>query len=154
MTATVTGIIKSATGETLQTQISFESISAPSLGSGYVVSATVKKTSTSAAGAFSVTLEAGDYWVTWVNGTTQSRVRISVPNSGLTYQFEAIITSAMVYTESVVPAYAQRAPANGSYRIKDGQHVQIWNSTTGKFHTLLCIGPEIALQVGFGPGEA
>lgn len=154
MIATVTGIIKSATGETLQTLVTFDTISAPSLGSGYVVSATAKKLSTAPDGTFSVTLESGDYWASWVNGSTQSRVRCSVPSGGGTYQFESIITSAVVYTETVVPAYALRAPGNGSYRIKDGQHIQIWNSTTGQFHTLLCVGPANALQIAFGPGEA
>lgn len=154
MAATIQGVLKSTDGSLLQTQIEFESISAPTVGSGYVVSATKKLLSSDPVGAFSVQLEAGDYYVRWFNGTVRSQIIISVPDTSSTYQIEDLITSATVYTHTTSPIYAQQAPPNGSYRIKSGQHLQIYNSTTGLWHTLLCIGPAGALQVAFAAGEA
>jgi hypothetical protein len=49
--------------------------------------------------------------------------------------------------------FAKQNPAYGSYRVKDGQHVQLYNPDTGKYHTLTLTGPENALLLAAGPGE-
>lgn len=152
--ATVQGKIYSALGVAAQVAIEFETISAPVLGTDYVVGKTKKTQSTDGDGFFEILLEAGDYYATWFIGTVQTRIRFSVPASALTYQFRNLVTDAVVYTYTVQPQYVLAAPPSGSYRVKNGQHIQLWNPTTQLWHTLTASGPSGALQVSLTDGEA
>lgn len=58
------------------------------------------------------------------------------------------------YTDEQCDArFAQKTPTNGSYRIKDGQHFQLYNQTQAKWHTLFVTGAAGAEQLSIGPGE-
>lgn len=53
-------------------------------------------------------------------------------------------------------AIALRAPDSGTYRIKttdDGQHFQLKNATTGKWHTVFPSGTPPAVTLQIGPAE-
>ena len=152
--ATISGKIHNALGEPAQVSIEFETVSAPVLGSDYVVGRTKKTVSSDGVGAFSVSLEAGDYFATWFIGTVQTRVRFSVPDADITYQFRDLITDAVVFTYTVQPQYVLASPPNGSFRIKNGQHIQLWNPTTLLWHTIIASGPDGALQISLAEGEA
>lgn len=151
---TIQGKLRSGLGVPLQTAVEFETRSAPTLGADYVVSKTRKSISTDADGAFQITLEPGDWYARWTNGPLTTQVAIAVPESDLTYQFHTLITDALVYTFAVSPQYVLQAPLHGSFRVKDGKHLQIWNATTSKWHSLVASGPEGAAYIGLGPGES
>lgn len=152
--ATIQGKILSALGEPAQVAIEFETISAPVLGTDYVVGKTRKTVSTDGDGIFEITLEAGDYYATWFIGQVQTKVRFAVPASLITHQFRNLITDAVVFTYAINPQYVLTAPPNGSFRVKDGQHIQLWNPTTLLWHTITASGPAGALQVSLTEGEA
>jgi hypothetical protein len=61
----------------------------------------------------------------------------------------------VVYLQSESDAlFALQTPAAGTYRVKNGTTLQVYNSTTGKYHTLFLTGPDGAVTVQWGPGES
>jgi hypothetical protein len=150
---TVVGTIRTGTGAPLQTPIKFNKAD-PTIHDGYVVSVTEATISTAADGTFSVGLEAGNWKAEWFNGIKPTRLDFAVPDSDETMDFADLITSNVLFTYTYQPIYALANPPNGSYRIKDGQHIQLYNPVTEEFHTMAGAGEAGALQVGLVEGEA
>ena len=65
----------------------------------------------------------------------------------------ALLADAATVTAALA-LKVDKTPTNGSFRVKDGQHIQFWNPVTGMWHTLIPYGSEGAVQTSWGPGEA
>ena len=59
-----------------------------------------------------------------------------------------------IASPSADPVVPLATPTNGTFRFKDGTHLQFYNETTGLWHTVWFTGTAAVLQMVFGPGEA
>ena len=78
MSATLAGTLRSLVGLPLSTPITFTTRNAPYKRSGYVVSSGERRTSSDAAGNFTIDLEQGSYVVTWSDGAVANKGYITI----------------------------------------------------------------------------
>lgn len=101
--ATVTGNIVNTTGSPLSTNITFAPLSTPQVNGSNTIASTITTVTSADNGAFSTTLNAGDYKVT-IGGAARDSFIITVPTNSATYPLNSLITSALAYNATASPA--------------------------------------------------
>lgn len=102
------------------------------------------------------------YWLVITAITTDSPAKhYTAGGTALTIDEDGAGTDAPAGSEFLTEGqsdarYMRRQPANGSFRTDgNGQHIQLYNATTGRWHTLGCVGPAGAVAATFDQvGEA
>ena len=102
------------------------------------------------------------YWLTVSVVTTDSPGRdITVGFSTLTIEEDGAgaagsppTNDPLYYTRTQCDArYARQTPDAGSYRVKDGQHIQLYNPDQDKWHTVTVRGAAGSEHIDIGEGE-
>lgn len=104
MAASVTFTLKDATGAAFASGlVTVKTKTAPHKGVSYIVGKTVAMKMTDGSGVVTFSLEAGEYWVSWMAGTQITTAQITVPSSIGEYRAEQICDNSSaeqkVFTE-------------------------------------------------------
>lgn len=104
---TITGTLKKGDGSALSATLRFWMPTGPTINSaGSVISPGVVTTETnSSTGAFSVTLEPGNWVVTWPNGGQMGRLNLAVPLAPGTYDLEDLVTGSPIISSPQLKWY-------------------------------------------------
>ena len=102
----ITGNIQNTSGNAYVTNALFAPLSTPLVSGTNIIASTPTNVVAAANGSFSVTLKQGNYLVTLGNLRHDS-FTISVPNDANTYNVNSLITSALTYNYTFLPAYEQ-----------------------------------------------
>jgi hypothetical protein len=146
--ATVTGIFKQPNGAAFTGTLLFRNVTAPMVDSPYVMVPKDVEVILSTTGTFSVTLLCGKYQI-GIAGTKW--FDIWVPDSTSAFDILDIITTPLISTSTFI--WSSQINQTGiGYRFKNG-YLQLFNVTTGLYHSLEIAGPAGMETIVVGTGE-